>query len=36
MMRNPGDRRIESATAWAARREGTGVVEMYLEGISAQ
>jgi hypothetical protein len=35
-MRNPGDKRIESATAWAARREDTGVVEMYLEGMSAQ
>ena len=36
MMRNPGDKRIESATAWAARREDTGVVEIYLEGVNAQ
>jgi hypothetical protein len=35
-MRNPGDKRIESAIAWAARREDTGVVEMYLESMSAQ
>ena len=30
-MSSPGDRRTERATVWAARREGAGVVEMYLE-----
>lgn len=34
MMSSPGDVRIESAIACAARRDVTGVVEMNLQDVS--
>lgn len=36
MISSPGDKKTESATACAARREVTGVVEMYLQSMSGQ
>lgn len=36
MISSPGDKKMESATACAARREATGVVETYLQSISGE